>query len=87
MKSTTRPQENLVVGVGLGICPFLPEDHKIFNLGGKILFVYIFVLESTTRPQENLVVGVGLGICPFLPEDHKIFNLGGKILFCGGGGV
>ena len=58
MKSTTRPQENLVVGVGLGICPFLPEDHKIFNLGGKILFVYIFVLESTTRPQENLVVGV-----------------------------
>ena len=49
MKSTTRPQENLVVG--LGKCYFLPEDHKILNLGGKIFFIFVF--ESTTRPNLN----------------------------------
>ena len=76
MKFTTRPQENLVVG--MGICSLLPEDHKIhdkiFDIEGKIFYICIFVLESTTRPQENLVVGVGFGIFSFSPQDHKIYH-------------
>ena len=32
---------------------------RVFDLGRKIIFIYIFVIEFTTRPQENLVVGGG----------------------------
>ena len=46
MKSTTRPQENLVVGVGK--CYFLPEDHKILNLGEKY-FLYLYL----NPPQDQ----------------------------------
>jgi hypothetical protein len=53
---TTRPQENLVVGVGFGIFSFSPQDHKIhhkiFQSRKKNIFYIYFcnrIHHKTTR--------------------------------------
>ena len=80
---TTRPRENLVVGLGCGIFKFHHKTTRFttrfLNAIGNVDFLCFLLMNIPTRPRENLVVGLGYGIFWISPQDHK------KILWWGWG--
>ena len=72
---TTRPRENLVVGVGFGVFSFSPKDHKfhhkIFKCYKKMQILYHFINKIHHETTRKSCGKGGLGTISFFTTRPK----------------